>query len=107
MEVSYLEIFHKQGILGLLFWFMLFVVIVQKYLKACRNGVRNIALPFMLSSLLIFILTATNNYMNNPIGMSMLLISIAALSVLARNVHLALIEESQTNERMSDMQSAY
>jgi hypothetical protein len=104
MEVSYLEIFHKQGILGLLFWFMLFVVIVREYSKACRNGARNMALPFMLSSLLIFILTATNNYMNNPLGMSMLLISIAALNVLARNDYLVLIEESKTNERMSDMQ---
>ncbi|MBA7656113.1 hypothetical protein ES703_64026 [subsurface metagenome] len=103
MEVSYLEIFHKQGILGLLFWFMLFVVIVRKYLKACRNGVRNMALPFMLSSLLIFILTATNNYMNNPLGMSMVLISIAGLNALGKENLKIAIKESRVNGSMSHM----
>jgi hypothetical protein len=104
MEISYLEIFHKQGIIGLLFWFVLFVVIVQQYYKASRNGTRHIALPFMLSCLFTFIVTATNNYMNNPVGMPVLLISITVLNVLGRNDHLQIIERTKTHERMSYLQ---
>jgi hypothetical protein len=106
MEISYLEIFHKQGIIGLLFWFVLFVVIVQQYFKASRNGNRHIALPFMLSCLFTFIVTATNNYMNNPVGMPVLLISITVLNVLGRNDHLQIAERTKTNERMSYLQIA-
>lgn len=84
MESSLLEIFHKQGLLGLFFWFMIFYTIIIKYFKACRNNCRDLALPFFLSSVVIFIQTNTNPYMNNPIGMAMLLITIPALDVLGK-----------------------
>jgi len=84
MESSLLEIFHKQGLLGLFFWFMIFYTIIQKYFKACRNNCRDLALPFFLSSVAIFIQTNTNPYMNNPIGMAMLLVTIPALDVLGK-----------------------
>jgi len=101
MEISYLEIFHKQGILGLSFWFIFFLAIMQLYFKASRNGKRYIALPFMLSCLFAFAVTATNPYINNPIGMSILLISIAVLSVLARKKHVDLCQEESKHESIS------
>jgi len=104
MEISYLEILHKQGLLGLLFWFMLFVLTVRMYFRACRNGYRRTALPFMLSSLLIFILTATNNYMNNPLGMSMLLVSFGVLNVLSKNNCFIITKQNKGYERMSSLQ---
>lgn len=82
MEIVYLEIFHKQGCLGLLFWLCLFGIIINKYLRASKNGNHDLALPFMLSSLFVFIQSAFNPYLNNSLGMPMLFISIAVLNVL-------------------------
>lgn len=104
MEVTYLEVLHKQGLLGLLFWFVLFAIIVQMYDRACKNGYRNIALPFLLSVLFIFIVTTTNPYLNNPLGMSMVLISIAVLNVLAKENTRVAIKENSVNGSMSYMQ---
>ena len=97
MEITYLEVFHKQGVLGLLFWLMLFAIIVQMYYRACRNGYRKIALPFFLSALFVFILTTTNPYLNNPIGMSMVLISIAVLNVLGKANPQGALNENKSN----------
>ncbi len=85
METSYIEIFHKQGLAGLFFWFIILCVLIGGYSKATLNGNRNIALPFFLSSLFIYIQTLTNPFLNNPIGMSMILISIAVFNVLGGN----------------------
>jgi len=103
MEVTYLEILHKQGLLGLLFWFMLFVMTVRMYFRACRNGYRRTALPFVLSSLFVFIVSITNPYVSNPIGMSMVLISIAVLNALGKENLKITIKESRVNGSMSHM----
>jgi len=81
-EISFLEIFHKQGLLGLMFWFALLVIIVQSYTKIRSYKYKRIALGFLLSSLFIYVQTQTNPFMNNPIGMSFLLISVISLKVL-------------------------
>ena len=87
MEVSYLEIFHKQGLAGLFFWFIILCVLIGGYSKATLNGNRDIALPFLLSSLFIYFQTLTNPFLNNPIGMSMILISIAVFNFLGKNMN--------------------
>ena len=84
MEVAYLEIFHKQGIIGLTFWFVIFLALIRGYVNAVSRGNRNTALPFFLSCLFIYLETMTNPFLNNPIGMSMILISVAVFNVLGK-----------------------
>lgn len=85
MEMTYIEIFHKQGILGLLIWIILFATIIIKYSKIHDIKNKSIALPYVLSTVLIYIQTATNPYLNNPIGMGMVLISLTVVSLLGDN----------------------
>lgn len=68
MECSYLEIFHKLGMLGLIFWFA--------YLLYCINSFKNINksfrcyyYPFIISIILIYFQSLFNPYLNNPIGL--------------------------------------
>lgn len=82
MEASYLEIFHKQGLIGLSFWLLIFVLIMWSYSKIRNKENREIALPFVLSIILIYIQTVTNPFLNNPIGMSMVLITLSVVRVL-------------------------
>ncbi|PZR20282.1 MAG: hypothetical protein DI539_11250 [Flavobacterium psychrophilum] len=81
MEISYLEIFHKQGILGLALWAYLFWLLFKKYRAAPESGFRE---AFFFSALFIFIQSLTNQYINNPIGLSMILLSMVCLDVLKK-----------------------
>jgi len=85
MEVSYLEIFHKQGLLGLAFWAFLFWLLLKKYRSAPESGLRN---ALFFSALFIFLQSLTNQYINNPIGLSMILLSIVCLDVLKKPINL-------------------
>lgn len=82
MELSFLEIFHKQGIIGLAFWSGLFVFIFLLYAKIKIKSYRKIALPFLLSVVFVILQSTTNPYMNNPIGLMIILISIVVFSKL-------------------------
>ena len=79
MEISYLEIFHKQGLLGLTFWAYLLWLLYQKY-RAGTNG--PLSDSFFFGSLFIYFQSLTNQYINNPIGLSMILISLVCLDQL-------------------------
>ena len=78
MEIAYLEIFHKQGIAGLAVWGYFFFLIWTLFRR-----VDNVSesLPFFLAAVFVAIQSAFNQYMNNPIGMSMMML---ALTVLKR-----------------------
>jgi hypothetical protein len=78
MEISYLEIFHKQGLLGLAFWLLVFGQLILKYQGSKKDGFSQ---AFFLSGLLVFIQSLTNQYVNNPIGLSIVLLSIVCLDV--------------------------
>ena len=82
MELSFLEIFHKQGIIGLIFWFGLFIHIFIMYINIKIKKYKDIALPFLLSVIFVLLQSTTNPYMNNPIGLTMILITIVVFSKL-------------------------
>jgi hypothetical protein len=83
IEVSYLEILHQQGVLGLLFWTALLALLTRDYVRASRRGEGGTALPFYLAALFVYIESATNPFLTNPIGMSMVLVSLTVLKLLA------------------------
>nr|WP_186973098.1 hypothetical protein [Bacteroides intestinalis] len=74
MEMSYLEIFHKQGIIGLSFWTYLLYSICRYY-KQVVGKYRRIAGAFFISASLIYVQSLFNPYLNNPIGMSTVLLA--------------------------------
>lgn len=77
MEIAYLEIFCKQGIIGLIFWGALLLYIFILFVRLYKqNKNMKIIIPCFLSVLFIAFQSATNPFINNPIGLSMLLITI-------------------------------
>ncbi|MFZ6001665.1 MAG: O-antigen ligase family protein [Bacteroidota bacterium] len=81
MEISYLEIFHKQGVLGLLFWVYVVFLLYRKFRETDKGPFAN---AFFYSALFVFIQSATNQYFNNPIGMGMVLIALVSLHRLSK-----------------------
>ena len=80
MEISYLEIFHKQGIVGLACWSVILFSLIKLY-KAGARDETSIRTVFFLSGLFVFFQSLTNQYINNPIGLGMILIVIVSLNV--------------------------
>ena len=80
MELTYLEIFFKQGILGLSFWFFIFFYCVFHFWKAWKNHVDlNIILPWITGVLVIYLQSITNPLLVNSIGMSFVILAMLFL----------------------------
>lgn len=76
MESSFLEIFHKQGILGVAIYIYIIFILVLLY-KKIKN--KKIVLPFVLATVFVYLQSFTNPYINNPIGLSIVCLSFVVL----------------------------
>jgi hypothetical protein len=83
IEMTYVEVLYKQGILGLAAWFLLFLYAFQLYL-AVPAETKQFGLAFFLSGLFVFVVTAGNTFLTGSIGMGAVFISMSGLLVLAR-----------------------
>ncbi len=84
IELNFLEVFYKQGLVGLLFWGLLAGYVFWLYRLAARQA-RELALPFLLSAIFVYATTTFNTFLTGSIGMGVVFISIGALSALARD----------------------
>jgi hypothetical protein len=85
MENSFMDIFHKQGILGLFFWVFILLYIFKLSIDLKNTRSANQGVVFMLGSLFIYLQSFSNPFVNNTIGIPFLLISIASLITLNKN----------------------
>lgn len=82
MEITYLEILHKNGLIGLAVWGALLVLILRRYVLLKESERFETATPFILGALMVVVDAFTNPTLNNPIGLSMLFICFSVLGFL-------------------------
>ena len=80
MEIGYLEVFHKQGLVGLCIWGIFLIYLYNAYVR--KKNFENIRKAFFLSVIFMVLLSLTNPFFNNPMGISLLIISLAVFNVL-------------------------
>lgn len=97
MEITFLEIFHKQGLIGLLFWIFILFYMIYKYKKLVFKENKTIATPFIISTIFIYIQSFTNPFINNSIGMSLVLITLVVISTLSK-IELSAFFSKELNE---------
>jgi hypothetical protein len=84
IENSYLWLLWKGGLACLLFWIAPLVLCWRAYRTiGPRTPQAPLAAAFFYSVVLVYIQTATNPYLNNPIGLGFVLIALFALRRLA------------------------
>ena len=83
MEIVYMEIFHKQGLLGLLFWFMLLIDSLRMMVLARKE--KALAFFFGISILLIYIQSMFNPFLNNSMGIGFILVAYISLYRIKKN----------------------
>lgn len=79
MEITFLEIFHKQGSLGLFLWMGFLFYLIYNYLNIKNLAYKKMFKPFLASTFFVYFQSLTNPYLNNPIGMSMVLLTFSVL----------------------------
>lgn len=90
MEIMYLEIFHKQGVLGLAFWFFILTYILFKYNRHrtyCKK--HNIespidVRPFVYGTIFLYLQSLFNPYLTNSMGMTFLFITLIVFERLRK-----------------------
>jgi len=75
MEISFLEIFHKQGLIGLVYYLTVLFVAYRAYK---RSDQRN-SIGLYMCVLFIFFVSTTNPYVNHPLGITVIAIAIISM----------------------------
>jgi hypothetical protein len=82
LEISYFEILHKQGLIGLLLWF---VPLVYCFNKLIKDNLKKLDKRFFLAVLSVYIISLTNPFINNPLGLSIIVISMISMDIMYKN----------------------
>jgi hypothetical protein len=75
MEISFLEIFHKQGIIGLAYYFTVLFVAYRAYKRSRQEN----SIGLYMCVLFIFFVSTTNPYVNHPLGITVIAIAIISM----------------------------
>lgn len=84
IENTFLWVMWKLGIVGVLFWLApLFICLNYFFRVQKHSSAYGIACAYMFSTVLIYVQTMSNPYLNNPIGLSFVLLAIFSLRTLS------------------------
>lgn len=97
IENTFLWALWKLGVFGVLFWFVPLLVCSFYYYKIRSTVKSKVAAAYYFGVVLIYLQTATNPYLNNPIGLSYVIISIFTL----RTLHITLKKGMLESQRRS------
>jgi hypothetical protein len=84
IENTFFWALWKLGVLGLMFWMMPLCLCAFYFVKVQGAEKYKLACAFFFGVVLVYIQTGTNPYLNNPIGLSYVIISIFSLKTLSR-----------------------
>jgi hypothetical protein len=84
IENTFLWVLWSFGIVGLLFWTLPLALCVYYFSKVPDAYLHPTASAYLFGTVLVYLQTATNPYLNNPIGLSYVLLALFSLRVLSR-----------------------
>ena len=85
IENTFLWALWRLGIFGVLFWLCPLIICHRYFMKIKRGSPQfNLACAYYFSTILIYVQTMSNPYLNNSIGLSFILAAIFSLRTLSR-----------------------
>ena len=86
IENTFLWALWRLGLAGVLFWLSPLVLCLAYYSRIDRRDRRHrLASAFAFATVLVYVQTLSNPYLNNPIGLSFVLVALFSLRTLARS----------------------
>ena len=85
IENTFLWAFWRLGLLGVLFWLVPLILCLTYYGRVSRGSRdHRLASAFAFGAVLVYVQTLSNPYLNNPIGLSYVLVALFSLRTLSR-----------------------
>jgi len=84
VENTFLMVLWKLGVVGLLFWMLPLALCIYHYSKILNRRRNPLANAYLFGTILVYVQTATNPYLNNPIGLSFVMLAIFSLRKLSQ-----------------------
>ncbi len=82
IEITYVNLWFKQGLGGLVFWFLPAGYLAWQ-MRAIRDAaLRAMAIPYVMAAAFVYTVSFTNPFLTNPIGMAVVLIAMVAVRVI-------------------------
>jgi hypothetical protein len=91
IENTFLWAFWKLGAVGLLFWLLPLGLCIYYYTRISNRRSNPLANAYLFGTVLVYVQTATNPFLNNPIGLSFVLLAIFSLRRLSRPDRTAMV----------------
>jgi hypothetical protein len=83
IENTFLFVFWKLGLAGVVFWLSPIVLCTYYYLRVPRGEPYRLAGAYYFGVVLVYVQTLTNPYLNNPIGLSFVMLALFSLRTLS------------------------
>jgi hypothetical protein len=83
VENTFLFIFWKLGLAGVIFWLSPLVLCTYYFRKVPRDELHALAGAYYFGVVLVYVQTLTNPYLNNPIGLSFVMLALFSLRTLS------------------------
>lgn len=85
IENTFLWALWRLGVAGFIFWLMPLILSLRYYLSISKRSEHySLACAFFYGTVLVYVQTMTNPYLNNPIGLSFVLIALFSLRTLSK-----------------------
>lgn len=101
IENSFLWAQWKLGVMGPIFWMTPLLLCAYYYLKIPRRHLHRTATAFFFGTIVVYVETVTNPFLNNPIGLSYVLVAIFSLRTLSKPASLE--KASSCSLRLHDL----
>jgi hypothetical protein len=89
IENTFLWAVWRLGFVGLLFWLTPLLICTNYFLRIARRDADfGLACAFFFSTILVYVQTMANPYLNNPIGLSFVIVALFSLRTLSRPARL-------------------
>jgi hypothetical protein len=84
IENTFLWVWWKLGTAGLLFWLLPLCLCVYYYSKIPNRRSSTHANAYLFGTIFVYLETSTNPFLNNPIGLSFVMLALFSLRILSR-----------------------
>jgi hypothetical protein len=84
IENTFLFVLWKLGVLGLLFWLLPLFLCAYYYSKILHRRSNPVANAYLFGTILVYVQTTANPFLNNPIGLSFVMLALFSLRTLSR-----------------------
>jgi len=83
IEITYVNVFFKQGMVGILFWFLPAIYLTWQMRFIRDAELRFLAIPYFMAAAFVYVVSFTNPFLTNPLGMSVVMIAMVAVRVIS------------------------